>query len=109
VQGLAQMRGRPSVQRVSNEEFRHNMEAILELARSADVRLILMEHWKRNPAFRLARFAADRGVPYIDTPTLLADATRGGHELFIRSHHHPNRDGYAVIAAALAAEILAER
>jgi len=109
VQGVAQMRGNSRVQRVSNEEFRHNIQTIVELTRSAGARLILMEHWKRNPAFRLARLAADRGVAYIDTPALVAPAARGGRELFIRTHHHPNRDGYAVIAGALADEILSDR
>lgn len=107
VQTLAQASGRGLVQRVSNEEFKTNMEDIVELARASKVKLIVLEPWTgQNPAFRLAGLAAAHGVPYIDTPERLADAAAEGHELFIRSHYHPNRDGYAVIAAALADAIL---
>ncbi len=107
LQALASATGRGAAPRVSDQEFADNMQRIAETVRSGGARLIVMEHWKRNPAFGLARFAAAHDLPYIDAPQLLAHAATGGEELFIRAHYHPNRKGYAVLAAALAEQILA--
>lgn len=107
VSWLAQAVGAPGGQRVPAEDFIDNMEAIAELAHANGVRSIVMQHWTGSPAFQLARFADARDLGYIDTPGLLSAASAGGGpELFIRAHYHPNRTGYAVIAAALADEIL---
>jgi len=98
---------------ISPEDFRRNIESMVELARAHDIRVVLGSippaarfSWRptMQPAPRIAElnawlrdYAKAQGLTYVDYHRALADANGGLEPRLGNDGVHPNRDGYVVM------------
>jgi lysophospholipase L1-like esterase len=98
---------------IAPDDFRNNIESMVELARAHDIRVTLGSippaagfNWRPalRPAPRIAElnrwlreYARKNGLGYIDYYAALADSRGGLDPRLSNDGVHPNRDGYALM------------
>ena len=94
------------VSRVDAEDFERYIRQMTRRAHRQGIDIILMEHWTQGKR-STRRLAKQNDIAWINSPRLLREAEKEqGKSLFIKAHHHPNADGYAVLARELATRLL---